>query len=95
LRIRHKAPFTSHILGEVIYWHVDDALFMERGRGDPAVLRAVGRMGGIDYTRTQDRFSLERPVIRAEDPRSVASYLATHQAQEKATPIPAPKSRSN
>lgn len=95
LRIGHKAPFTSHILGEVIYWHVDDSVLMERGRVDASVLRAVGRMGGIDYTRTQDRFSLERPVIPAEDPRSVASYLAVHEAARKAAPIPTSKSRSN
>lgn len=95
LRIGHKAPFTSHFLGEVIYWHVDDSVLMERGRVDPAALKAVGRMGGIEYARTQDRFALERPAIAADDPRSVASYLAMQQAQPKAAPLPALKGRSN
>ena len=34
-------------------------------------------MGGLDYTRTQDRLTIERPVVTPDDPRSVESYKAT------------------
>ena len=53
----------SLVLGEVVRFHVDDALF-ENYRIDPDKLRPVGRMGGPTYTRTTDRFNLERPTKR-------------------------------
>ena len=78
-RVSHNirvGPSCSHILGEVLFWHIDDSIIMERGRIDADKLRAVGRMGGLEYTRTQDRFAIDRPVIPDEDPRSVAAYRA-------------------
>ena len=75
IRLGAKAPYASHILGEILYWHVDDALLMERGRVDADALKAIGRMGGVEYTRTADRFAMERPVVNEEDPRSVSSYI--------------------
>ncbi len=53
----------SIVLGEVLRFHVDDTLF-DNFRIDPDRLRPVGRMGGPLYTRTTDRFLLERPVTR-------------------------------
>ncbi len=50
----------SIVLGEVLRFHVEDALF-DNFRIDPDRLRPVGRMGGPLYTRTTDRFLLERP----------------------------------
>ena len=38
--------------------HVDDAAINERLHLDPAVLDLVGRMGGLSYCRTRDRFDL-------------------------------------
>lgn len=52
----------SLVLGEVLLFHVADELF-EDYRIDPDKLRAVGRMGGPSYTRTGDRFDLQRPKI--------------------------------
>ena len=52
----------SLVLGEVLRFHVDDAL-IDRFRIDPDLLHAVGRMGGPTYTRTRDRFDLERPQV--------------------------------
>ena len=77
IRIGEGTPQTSHILGEVVYWHVDEKVLTETGRIDSKVLQAVGRMGGNDYTRTADQFTMERPVIPAEDPRSIAAYQAS------------------
>jgi flavin reductase (DIM6/NTAB) family NADH-FMN oxidoreductase RutF len=50
------------ILGEVVRFHVDDAIF-EDFRIDPEKLGAVGRMAGNTYCRTTDRFELVRPQI--------------------------------
>lgn len=52
----------SLVLGEVLRFHVADDLF-DDFRIDPDVLRAIGRMGGPTYTRTMDRFNLERPKV--------------------------------
>lgn len=49
------------VLGEVIRFHIDDALF-QNYRIDPDKLRAIGRMGGASYTRTLDRFDMIRPA---------------------------------
>lgn len=46
------------ILGKIELIHVDDAALDENGKIDPILVDAVGRMGGRDYCRTQDRFSL-------------------------------------
>jgi flavin reductase (DIM6/NTAB) family NADH-FMN oxidoreductase RutF len=50
----------SLVLGEVLRFHVREDL-MENFRIDPDKLRAVGRMAGMTYVRTTDRFDLERP----------------------------------
>jgi flavin reductase (DIM6/NTAB) family NADH-FMN oxidoreductase RutF len=87
IRLGAKPPYASHILGEVLYWHLDDSIVIERGRIDPDVLQAVGRMGGTEYSRTLDRFALDRPVVPDADPRSVAAYRARQAAGK---PLPAP-----
>jgi hypothetical protein len=51
------------VLGEVVHVFVRDDLIDARYRTDPAKLAAIGRMGGIVYTRTRDRF--EMPMGRA------------------------------
>jgi flavin reductase (DIM6/NTAB) family NADH-FMN oxidoreductase RutF len=50
----------SLVIGEVLRFHVDDRIISNFAI-DPAQLNAVGRMGGPTYTRTTDRFNLERP----------------------------------
>ena len=49
------------VFGEVIRFHIDDAVF-QNYRIDPDKLRAVGRMGGASYARTRDRFDMIRPA---------------------------------
>ena len=53
------------ILGRIVLMHVDDDVLGEDGLIDPAKLDTVGRMGGIAYTRTTERFEFERPVYKA------------------------------
>ncbi|MGD8413018.1 MAG: flavin reductase family protein [Candidatus Latescibacterota bacterium] len=47
------------VIGEVVMFHIDGRVVAD-GRVDAGLLRAVGRMGGQEYTRTNDRFVLER-----------------------------------
>lgn len=65
LQVVHVSPKPlggSIVLGEVLRFHVADELFSNY-RIDPDLLQAIGRMGGPTYTRTADRFDLERPVV--------------------------------
>lgn len=48
------------VLGEVLRFHVDDDI-IDDFKIDPDKLRAIGRMGGMSYTRTRDRFDMIRP----------------------------------
>ena len=75
LRLGSQAPRSSHILGEVLCWHFDDAVLQSNGKEpvNPEALAAVARMGGSRYVRTRDQFVLPRPVVPPEDPRSIPS----------------------
>jgi flavin reductase (DIM6/NTAB) family NADH-FMN oxidoreductase RutF len=48
------------VLGEVLRFHIDDQYFHDF-KIDPDQLRPIGRMGGATYTRTTDRFDMNRP----------------------------------
>jgi flavin reductase (DIM6/NTAB) family NADH-FMN oxidoreductase RutF len=50
----------SLVLGEVVLFHIDDAM-IDNYRLNADKLRAVGRMSGSEYSRTRDRFALVRP----------------------------------
>ncbi len=50
----------SLVLGEVVRFHVDDAI-VHNFAIDPDLLHAIGRMGGPSYVRTTDRFDMQRP----------------------------------
>jgi flavin reductase (DIM6/NTAB) family NADH-FMN oxidoreductase RutF len=52
----------SLIIGEVVRFHFDPAI-ADNFRIDPGKLRAIGRMGGNEYTRTRDRFEMIRPRV--------------------------------
>lgn len=51
------------VIGRVVHVHVRDGLINERFHTDPAKLGAIGRMGGLMYCRTGERF--EMPMGRA------------------------------
>ena len=46
------------VIGQVIHVHADDGVLNERLHADPARLAAIGRMGGLGYCRTRDRFEM-------------------------------------
>lgn len=50
----------SLVIGEILSVHVDEK-HLKDGRIDGDSLDLIGRMGGIQYARTTDRFNLARP----------------------------------
>lgn len=46
------------VIGEVVHIHADDAVVNDRFHVDPALLDAVGRMGGRTYCTTRERFDI-------------------------------------
>lgn len=59
IRTNGTAPGAGNIvLGEVVGVYVRDDLINERFHIDPAKLDAIGRMGGLGYCRTRDRFEM-------------------------------------
>jgi flavin reductase (DIM6/NTAB) family NADH-FMN oxidoreductase RutF len=51
----------SMVFGEIVRMHVADGI-VNGYKIEPDRLNAIGRMGGPTYTRTRDRFDLQRPV---------------------------------
>lgn len=51
------------VVGRVVHIHVADHLINDRLHINPAALDAIGRMGGLSYCTTRDRFDL--PPTRA------------------------------
>ena len=49
------------VLGEVVRFHINDAVLAPGFHIMPEELRAVGRMAGATYVHTSDRFELDRP----------------------------------
>jgi flavin reductase (DIM6/NTAB) family NADH-FMN oxidoreductase RutF len=49
------------VIGEVLLFHVDDAVLDDRGRIDPRKLRTIARLGGDHYCRSTDLFEMRRP----------------------------------
>jgi flavin reductase (DIM6/NTAB) family NADH-FMN oxidoreductase RutF len=57
-----EGPLAANVIfGRIHVVHVADAMMGPDGTPDPAKLDLIGRMGGDSYTRTRDRFELERP----------------------------------
>jgi len=52
----------SLVIGEIVSVHVDDR-HLKQGRLDRNSLDLIGRMGGMQYTRTTQRFEMVRPKV--------------------------------
>ena len=64
VRVSDKPGGGILVLGEVLRFHVLESLFDDQKGGykiNPDRLLAIGRMGGPTYTRTRDRFEMQRP----------------------------------
>ena len=53
---------SSLVIGQIVSIHVNDA-HMKEGKLDRNSLDLIGRMGGIQYTRTTQRFEMVRPKV--------------------------------
>lgn len=60
ISLGEEGPGSDLFIGEVVRFHVDDAIY-EEGRIDPRALNAVSRLAGQDYGKVGDIFSIERP----------------------------------
>lgn len=61
VRVSQKPGGGNLVLGEVLRFHVRDDILIGAYKIDPGKLNAIGRMGGPTYTRTRDRFDMQRP----------------------------------
>jgi flavin reductase (DIM6/NTAB) family NADH-FMN oxidoreductase RutF len=52
----------SLVIGEIVSIHINDA-HLKDGKLDRNSLDLIGRMGGIQYTRTTQRFEMVRPKV--------------------------------
>jgi flavin reductase (DIM6/NTAB) family NADH-FMN oxidoreductase RutF len=52
----------SLVIGEIVSVHIDEQHIKE-GRIDRNSLDLIGRMGGMQYTRTTERFEMARPKV--------------------------------
>jgi flavin reductase (DIM6/NTAB) family NADH-FMN oxidoreductase RutF len=52
----------SLVIGEIVSIHVDET-HLKEGRLDRNSLDLIGRMGGMQYTRTTQRFEMIRPKV--------------------------------
>lgn len=61
VRVSDKPGGGNLVLGDVLRFHVREEVLLETYKIDPDKLNAIGRMGGPTYTRTHDRFDMQRP----------------------------------
>jgi flavin reductase (DIM6/NTAB) family NADH-FMN oxidoreductase RutF len=57
-----KPPSGSLVIGEIVSIHMNDAHLKDR-RLDRNSLDLIGRMGGLQYTMTTQRFEMVRPKV--------------------------------
>ena len=57
-----EGPLAANVIfGTIVLMHIKDDVLDGSGAIDPGKLDAIARMGGEDYARTTDRFTLARP----------------------------------
>ena len=64
------------IFGEVIKFHVNDAILDEEGNLSMAKMRPLGRLNRAFYCHTDDQFKLVRPL--EPDPRAAKAKSSSH-----------------
>lgn len=50
------------VVGEIVTMHIEDKMLDDKGYPDPHKIKAIARLGGEYWCRTQDLFQLERPL---------------------------------
>jgi len=66
VRVGDDAPGSGTIVvGRIVLVHVDDSIVTD-GRVDYERYHPIGRMGGMEYARTRDRFTMVRKKYRPD-----------------------------
>ena len=89
IRTNPGAPAGGNVvLGEVVHVTIDDALVGDRLRVDAAGLDAIGRMGGMSYCTTRDRFEMPmgRGALGVPGPRAREPQPAPHPDRGRSNP---------
>jgi len=69
IRLAEGVPGGANlVVGEIVQVHIDDTLVNERFEIDADRLAAIGRMGGLEYCRTRDRFEMPRGRAALDEP---------------------------
>jgi flavin reductase (DIM6/NTAB) family NADH-FMN oxidoreductase RutF len=58
-----EPPSGSLVIGEIVSIHLEDEVLKD-GRLDGDALDLIGRMGGMQYSRTTQRFEMKRPEVQ-------------------------------
>ena len=67
VEIGNKPGAGTVVIGEVVYFHVANEVYKD-GKIILNELKPIGRLGGTDYCRVTDIFSIPRPEIKAKLP---------------------------
>lgn len=54
-------PVCDLFIGEVVQFHLDEAVYEDNGRIDAEALNPVSRLAGAEYAKIGELFSIERP----------------------------------
>ena len=63
VEIGNKPGGGTVVIGEVVYFHVREDIYQD-GKIILSKLKPVGRLGGTEYCRVTDNFSLPRPTVK-------------------------------
>ena len=63
VEVGNKAGGGTVVIGEVVYFHVGEEIYKD-GKIILNKLKPVARLGGTDYARVTDIFSLPRPTVK-------------------------------
>ena len=58
-----EPPSGSFVIGEIVSVRVDDSIVHD-GKIDGNAIDLIGRMGGMQYARTTERFEMQRPKVK-------------------------------
>ncbi|MBI3590966.1 MAG: flavin reductase family protein [Candidatus Melainabacteria bacterium] len=67
VEIGNKPGGGTVVIGEVVYFHAREDVYQD-GKIILSKLKPIGRLGGTEYCRVTDNFSLPRPQIKAQMP---------------------------
>lgn len=59
-----QAPTGHLVLGEIVSMRLEESVLKADGQLDGGALDLIGRMGGMHYSRTRERFEIARPKVK-------------------------------